>query len=214
MTNWTKATYLDQAGYDLTMASTPDAAFGLGHIQPDNNIVMALVVNRASDPTALRQSGWATRQTALGALRAAGTLDSTFGANADDYARLTAMLKAASVTILGADQGYVSSETSRTVWVSLTASQFSAMFGTERKIGTTAIAQGTVAAGTRVAYWDGALSPGAALQSVLSGIWVPSAIRPAADAGTDTGVSLADGPQGIGNSANGKQSLFPNQLAG
>ena len=61
------------------------------------------------------QSDWATRQTALAALREVGTLDSTFGANADDYARLTAMLKAASVTILGADQGYVSSEASRTV---------------------------------------------------------------------------------------------------
>ena len=44
MTDWTKTTYLDQAGYDLTTASTPEAAFGLGHIQPDNNsIVMALV---------------------------------------------------------------------------------------------------------------------------------------------------------------------------
>jgi hypothetical protein len=82
------STYLDATGNDLTTATTVKEAFGLtdvGQAGPDARITIALVLDRANDPTNLLNMDWADRQAALAALNANGTLASSFGANPADF---------------------------------------------------------------------------------------------------------------------------------
>ena len=74
------STYLDYDSY-RTGALSPTGAGPAGNF----TINVALVLDRANDPTALLQSNWGTRQQQLEALNDSGTLWSTYGANQANY---------------------------------------------------------------------------------------------------------------------------------
>ena len=87
------------------------------------DINVAFILPRANDPSALLSSNWATRQTTLQELRDNGTLWSTYGATAGDYNNARSILSGHGTIIgspTGATDGYVTSQDSRTIWVTLT----------------------------------------------------------------------------------------------
>ena len=91
MTDWTHSTYLDYAGYGLTVAtpaagcsqSATEAVFGItdGAVvtDPSTTITLALTLERANDPSALLAGSWATRQTMLAQAAAQGGVGVVYG---------------------------------------------------------------------------------------------------------------------------------------
>ena len=80
---------------------------------------VALVLDRANDPSALLAADWGSRQQQLAALDP-NTLWSTYGADPTKYADALSALSALGISTV--DQvspvnGYVSSVESRTIWV-------------------------------------------------------------------------------------------------
>ena len=94
----------------------------------------------------------------------------------------------------------------------LDASAFQTLFGQQLK-------SGTSSAGTKIAYWDGNLTPNASL-GTLAGLSPRFVQRPSAFPQDTSGVPLAEGPQGIGNTSGGgyqiqrntPADLYPNQV--
>ena len=120
------STYLDFTSYRSGAAplsgGTPVAHFTMN---------VALVLDRANDPTALLDSNWGSREQQLAALNQSGTLWSTCGADPTKYSAVLAALHAdgiQTVDELGAN-GYVSSVESRTIWVHLDETNFTTLFG-------------------------------------------------------------------------------------
>src|SRR5438309_1513469 len=73
---------------------------------------VALIFDRANDPTALLNSGWASRQHQLDTLNNNGTLWSTYGANQANYDQVKADLAALGIRTvdqIAAQNGYISS---------------------------------------------------------------------------------------------------------
>jgi len=97
----------------------------------DYKITVGLMLERANDPMPLLASDWATRQSALADQQA---IWNAYGADPATYASAASSLTA----LLGADAlaervqlGYVSSAADRTIWLTLDARQFAALFGTD-----------------------------------------------------------------------------------
>lgn len=95
---------------------------------------VALVLGRANDPTApggLLTLDWAARQTQIQTMVDNDTLWSTYGAKTSEYNDLIDKLQNDNITILGQSgtDGYTTSQDSRTVWVQVTANNFSKLFG-------------------------------------------------------------------------------------
>jgi hypothetical protein len=91
-----------------------------------------LVLPRANDPTELLEADWGTRQATLKQLRDSGTLWSTHGATAKDYNNALQTPADLGIPVLGdasGNDGYVTSQESRTIWVQLTPENFRALFG-------------------------------------------------------------------------------------
>src|SRR5215467_1825669 len=82
------STYLDYTSY----RSGSDPLSG-GTPVTDFTINVALVMDRANDPTALLNSNWASREQQLAALSSSGTLWTTYGANPADYNQVFCDLK-------------------------------------------------------------------------------------------------------------------------
>jgi hypothetical protein len=173
-----------------------------------DTVVMALAVGRANDPTSVLNLPWAERQQILTSLAAEGTLWSTYGGKPEDYAALKATLGNFGRVLTAAD-GYVDNDT-RTVWVELTASSFSALFGQT-------LMSGSAEGGDHVHFWEGELSSGRLGVPVdalwFDGLAIPSVPAPQAGA---AGIehSLAIGPQSSGNAASDKSDYFPHEVAG
>ena len=101
------STYLDYDSY-RSSAPAPTGAAPAGNF----TFNVALVLDRANDPTALLQSDWASRQQQLEALSDSGTLWSTYGANPASYNQVLSELGALGIpTVNQIDpaNGYVSS---------------------------------------------------------------------------------------------------------
>ncbi|MBE7209865.1 MAG: hypothetical protein INR65_02510 [Gluconacetobacter diazotrophicus] len=214
MADWSQSSYLQAGGFGIADPATPPAqAFGLGNVGSyDGRVTVALVLNRANDPTALLDGNWAQRQAALKALNDAGTLDSTFGATQASYDVVTSFLGSHGIAVLSQDH-YISSAAARTVWVSVTSDQFATLFGQGLQYGTVASTVGKLQAGTGVLFWDGTLTPNAAIADALMGLYTGAVVRPIADATDTAAVTLSNGPQGIGNAAASNRTLFPNAIA-
>jgi hypothetical protein len=143
------STYLDYDSY-RSSASAPTGAAPAGNF----TFNVALVLDRANDPTALLQSDWASRQQQLEALGDSGALWSTYGANPASYNQVLSELGALGIpTVNQIDpaNGYVSSAESRTVWVQVNQSNFATLFGTP-------LVAGHDQAGNAVTYWQGNLA--------------------------------------------------------
>ncbi len=89
---------------------------------------VALVLDRANDPTALLNMSWAERQKELKTLNDNGTLWSTYGADQTQYNNALTELGKLGINV-ASGSGYVSSAESRTIWVEVTADNFSTLFG-------------------------------------------------------------------------------------
>ena len=86
------STFLDLTSYGTTTATSVEAAFHVTGIPAVSDVNVAFILPRASDPTALLTSDWATRQTALEQLKDSGTLWSTYGATTSDYTNAYSIL--------------------------------------------------------------------------------------------------------------------------
>jgi hypothetical protein len=159
------STYLDDDSY-RSAAPAPTGAAPAGNF----TFNVALVLDRTNDPTALLQSGWASRQQQLEALNENGTLWSTYGANPATYNQVLGELGALGIpTVNQIDpaNGYVSSAAARTIWVRVDAGNFTTLFGP-----TATVKEGTDQSGNTTRYWDGNLSlPSELVAAGGHGLW-------------------------------------------
>jgi hypothetical protein len=137
------STFLDLAGYRITDETTVEAAYDLDPSQVrdfdgnlDDGINIAIILDRASDPAALLNSNWGTRQQTLAQLNTDGTLWSTYGADQALYDSVKVQLQNTyGLTVLdSSNSNYVSSAESRTIWIEInTQDDFKNLFQTELK---------------------------------------------------------------------------------
>ena len=204
------STFLDLTSYGTSTATTVEAAYNVHGRPADQDINVAFILPRANDPSALLSSNWATRQTALQDLKDSGALWSTYGATASDYNNARAILSGYGTIIgspTGAADGYVTSQESRTIWVTLTPNGFASLFGTQ-----------AYQAGD-LYYWNGNLSAPSGLN--IAGLWFDTAPwfgTPPATSDLSGGATAVvhDGPQSIGNylsSINQQTTYFPGDIA-
>jgi hypothetical protein len=202
------STYLDYDSY-RSDAPSPTGAGAVGNF----TFNVALVLDRANDPTALLNSDWASRQQQLESLTDSGTLWSTYGANPAAYNQVLAQLGGLGIhTVNQIDpvNGYVSSAESRTIWVQVDQSNFATLFGTP-------LVAGHDQAGNAVAYWQGNLSLPQPLAVLgVQGLWFDTDMfgTVLAPSGAGAAAALPQGAQGIGNSApRGDVILDPQDIA-
>jgi hypothetical protein len=209
--------FLDMTSYGMTpytAHTTVESAYHLtGTPRPATETVnVALVLPRANDPTALLESNWATRQTTLASLEDSGTLWTQYGASQAAWTAAVDQLHRMGLTTIGdatGSDGYVSSAESRTVWVSLSPSDFATLFGTPAWQHGSLIDNGLY-------YWNGNLSLPTGLD--VAGIWFDFFNRgpgPAiANMSPGTAIDVQQGPQSIGNGlAPGLPHAFPGEIA-
>lgn len=207
------SSYLDFCGYRITDATTVPAAFGFpeGQRIPSGETFytnVAIVLERANDPTDLLAGNWAERQQALQQLNKDGALWSTYGADQTVFDNALGVLKDdLGLTILDAsNSNYVTSAESRTIWVQLrTPAEFEKLFNT---------AQMEATNGDLSGYWNGGLSLPQQLKA--AGLWFDtSIIPPGSNLAPGASVTLPQGPQSLGNSATPVEAtnLVPQDMA-
>ncbi|MFO1087230.1 MAG: hypothetical protein U1E21_21965 [Reyranellaceae bacterium] len=176
----------------------------------DTTITVGLMLERAQDPTPLLASDWATRQTALADQQA---IWSAYGADPAAYAAAVSSL----TDLLGAEAfaaparlGYVSSVADRTIWLTLDASQFAALFGTDLLVVDYQVPAGPSA----VAAWAGRLELAAGVSAPVAGLWIEQ-IVPIPDPAVfvSQGVTLPAGPLGVGNASSRPVFATPPAIA-
>jgi hypothetical protein len=203
--------FLDANGWSYTNESDPAAAFGYTQedVSPaagDGKIVMGLMLQRANDPTALLEMGWADRQKALAAMEAAGTLWSTYGADQQAYDNIVQQLQTDGITILNGG-GYVSSAASRTIWLELDAMEFKEVFGAD-------LLAGDNEARGRTLFWNGDLAVPDSWSGAISALWLDSNAIPLVDNVLEgTPWTPPQGVQSIGNADTDVPALTPGQIA-
>ncbi len=203
-----KSTYLD-----LTSGNTNGAAPTGDPYGGSLTFNVALVLERANDPTDLLKADWATRQKTLAALKDGGTLWSTYGADEAAFQSVLSALGDLGITVLNpggeVNAQYVTSAQSRTVWVQLDETDFTTLFGPE------AVLRLGVDGDDEFLFWEGHLGlPEPIAAAGVKGLWFDtSELEHAvtADPGSGTEATLAEGAQSPGNSA--QSALYPNEIA-
>lgn len=208
------ASFMDFSSWRSNAAGPPTGGVAI----TDGSVVLnvALILDRAEDPTALLSSDWATRQRELAALNENGTLWTRYGADAADYAQVLTELQGLGVKTLdqltaesGIANGYVSSAASRTVWVQVNHDSFSTLFGPQAKL------MAESASGDGNWYWTGSLSLPTSLASLgVSGLWFDTfKFNPRLDeAGVGLAAELPQGWQSLGNGSTAAHRAFPQML--
>ncbi|MPZ33583.1 MAG: DUF4114 domain-containing protein [Rhodospirillales bacterium] len=203
---------MDFASYRSNASGEPTG----GHpLDASVKLNVALVLDRANDPTALLQSDWATRQKELATLNDNGTLWTKYGADPAKYAAVHTALASLGIKTLdqlsaetGISNGYVSSAESRTVWVQVDGSSFPTLFGPQAKL--------MVSGSDGTWFWTNSLAVPEELASLgVSGIWfdtVGKFVEQVADPGTGHGVTLPPHWQSVGNASTDGPSLFPQEI--
>ena len=166
-------------------------------VAPDPfTVTVALVLNRANDPTSLLESSWGVRQAALADQAA---VFAKYGADPATYnATLGAVegIVGASAFQPPASAGFISSAADRTIWLTVNAAQFDALFETPLltvKTGSGSSTYETVA-------WGGNLSLPNGIAANVGGLWFDMNVSPTNPAVLNTtGITLQPGPLGIGN---------------
>ncbi|MDE1567694.1 DUF4114 domain-containing protein [Aquabacter sp. P-9] len=213
------STYLDFAAHGLLQAGTTTVqeAYGYSDSQvakagDDIYVNVALIFNRANDPTALLESDWATRQKTLGSMTSA-ELWATYGADKTSYDEVGRWLEHSGYTVLGNDPSttgaYVTSAESRTIWVSLNGTQFKEIFGTEL------MKAGVDGNDYDFLYWNDNLSLSSDLAPLIGGVWVDNGGAPPAAQNLAGSVSatLTDKAQSPGNSTTADDIFNPQDIA-
>ena len=197
---------------DLTSwrSNSPDGPSG-GTAAAGVKMNVALILDRANDPTDLLNKSWAERQKELKTLNDNGTLWSTYGADQTKYDSTIEALGKLGINVVEAGSGYVSSAASRTIWVEVTAENFSTLFGPQAQWMT----KGT--ASSESWYWTGNLSlPQSLAANGVSSLWFDTdKLHPVlANPGTPSqSPTLDQGWQSEGNSSTAVAKPFPNQIA-
>jgi hypothetical protein len=212
-TELTNSTFMDFVSYRSNAAGPPTD----GHpLDASTKVNVALVLDRATDPTSLLQSDWATRQRELATLNENGTLWTTYGADAAKYAAVHTVLASLGIKTLdqlsaetGTPNGYVSSAESRTVWVQVDGSSFSTLFGHQARL------MASPADGTW--YWTNSLAlPDELANLGVSGLWFDTVGKfkeQVADPGSGHAAThLAQQWQSLGNASTDGPGLFPQQI--
>lgn len=207
------SSYLDFTGYGITDADTVVEAYGLNpanvQVATSAGINVAIILDRAEDPTSLLSQDWATRQETLEQLGTAGTLWDTYGADPAQYASVVAELTGTyGLTVLNGntpDGNYVSSAESRTIWVSIeTPQQFLDLFGKTLYDSNTS--------GNDFLFWDGNLTLPSEWN--VQGLWFDTQnAPPPSNMAPGTSVTLPQGPQGIGNTTATPPNMSPQDIA-
>lgn len=186
--------------FDVTTTHTAD---------PSARVQVALVIERAADPDTLLNSEWAVRQTTLAEMEGDGTLWQVFGANASDYGAVLAYLTLNGYAVVGDAQGsdgYVTSAESRTLWLDLTAAQFSTLFGTPLMY-----AESDTYGDFH--YWDGNLSLPTEISSAVAALWPDLGQDSATSDLVTTPAPLLENAQSLGNAASDPAELYPDDIA-
>ena len=193
-------------------SNTSDGPSG-GTLAAGIKMNVALVLDRANDPTALLNMSWAERQKELKTLNDNGTLWSTYGADQTQYNNvLTELGKLGIKTVdqVDASNGYVSSVESRTIWVEVTADNFSMLFGPQAQW----MVKGS--GSSESWYWTGSLSlPTSLTGSGVSGLWFDTGKFGSEVANPGNAVAATNLPQGWqspGNASTQPAHLFPQQI--
>ena len=214
MTSSISYTVLPHSGVlDLT-SYRGNGTLPVSHLLLDSfSFNVALVLQRANDPTALLQADWASRQQQLADLDRNGTLWPTYGADPDKYhdARTTLADMGFSLFPQGAGQQYVSSAESRTIWLHVDEMNFTALFGRDA-----ALRSGHDESGNPVTFWQGNLSlPDSLIAAGVTGVMFDTSLFASvlADPGDGTLAALPQGPQSTGNAVPRVEGMFPNDLA-
>jgi hypothetical protein len=172
---------------------------------------VALVMERANEPTALLEADWASRQAQLETLKSNNTLWSTYGADPTAYQEVRTELANLGLTLFpeGNNQQYVSSAESRTIWVTVDQNNFNTLFGNF-------LHKGTDQQGNDVTFWLDSLNlPDTLTSRGVKGVFFDTndfVQILAADPGV-TGVVLPQGAQSPGNSLPKPNQINPNDLA-
>ena len=204
------STYMDLGSWRSNDSDGPT-----GGVPITSNVTfnVALVLDRANDPTALLQQNWAERQQDLKTLNDNGTLWSTYGADQTQYSNVLAELATLGIQTVDqvqASNGYVSSVESRTIWVQVTQESFSTLFRPQAEL----LAQHADGSGDW--YWTGNLSlPSTLASNGVSGLWFDTGKfgSQVADPGSGTvATNMPQGWQSEGNGATANTHLFPQQL--
>ncbi len=200
------STYLDLTSYrgngSLPAGGTPTSM----------TFNVALVLDRANDPSALLAADWGSRQQQLEALDH-NTLWSTYGADPTKYADALNALSALGISTV--DQispvnGYVSSAESRTIWVQVDENSFKTLFGPGAELLEASVA------GSTLKYWEGGLKMHDTLAAAgVRGIMFDGVLATPvlADPGSGTAVTLPQGAQSPGNSIPQVSGLNPNEVS-
>ncbi|GGC79780.1 DUF4114 domain-containing protein [Chelatococcus reniformis] len=204
------SSFLDFTSFRTTSATDPYSAYGIDPadvVKTGTTVNVALVLDRANDPTALLGGDWASRQKALIDLKAKGALWSTYGADPAAYQEVVNGLGALGIPLLGdatGSAGYVSSVESRTIWVTLNSENFEKLFGTPLLRVASGDDEGLI-------FWNGNLSLPNGWD--VGGIW-PDVESPHAVSNLAGNVSAAlpQGPQSIGNSSTVKPAYFAQEI--
>ncbi|MFO1158771.1 MAG: M10 family metallopeptidase C-terminal domain-containing protein [Reyranellaceae bacterium] len=205
------ATFLDLASWRTN--DTTEPTWGVPITGPVT-LNVALVLERANDPSALLGQGWAARAQALAELNAQGKLWQTYGADQTQYdAALAALgtLGIETVDQIAPVNGYVSSAESRTIWVQVTQESFPILFGPQAHL------MANDAQGQGAWYWTGDLSlPTSLSDAGVRGLWFDTGrFGPqVANPGSATAATLQEGSQGPGNAATQTTNLYPQTITG
>lgn len=191
------STFIDLVGYRVTDATTAPAAYGFDDGRPFNpasedGINVALVLERANDPTAMLAGNWASRQQALQQLNADDALWTTYGADQTVFDNACSFLTGLGLTVLDdTNSNYVTSAESRTIWVEIaTQEDFRSLFDAEL----------VYSPSEGLLFWNGQLSLPEDL--TVAGLWFDtSTLPPGSNLAPGVSVTLTDGPQSLGNSA-------------
>ena len=199
------STFLDFNSWNTNLTQLPTG-------QNATNIKMnvALVLDRANDASKLLSSDWATRATAIADQ---ATIWSTYGADKTQYADTMSALKSLGFNPLNestlnlspaagaAPPQYITTEASRTIWVSVDETSFQTLFNTRLKTG------------DGYTFWEGSLSLPTTLSSV-KGLWFDYTFAAVAAAtGTGTLVTPSQGYQSPGNASTAPSTQAPQTLA-
>ncbi len=189
------STFLEATSYGLLPESQIKSstltdimnAFGATGTTTGASLTVAIVLNRNQDAGQVLDQSWGDRQRAI----QDPDLWSKYGADVATYNHVKDQLTELGGAVLDTD-GYISSAASRTIWVSLDATAFQKVFGTDLYL----LENGNVPIASA---WAGALSLPDSIASDVGGFWVDQNVGATPVQVGGQGFTLQEGPQGAGN---------------
>ncbi|GEP55167.1 M10 family metallopeptidase C-terminal domain-containing protein [Reyranella soli] len=195
------STFLDFASWRSNTTTPPTGGTAVGS---GETLAVALVFDRANDPSSLLSSSWASRQQQLEALQHTNSLWSTYGADLTDYEAAKTVLDGLGIQrmdVVDPGNSYISSAQSRTIWVEITGDSFSTLFGPSTKL---------MDSGGNW-YWTGSLSLPTELTDLgVSGLWFDTQkFQPPYGNTSVPAAVLPQGSQSPGNNSTQGSLVYP-----